>query len=214
MISAINYISEFCPNASLILRIDDDVLFHPKLVLPRILSFMDLPDSGIITANRLKRLPSNTIICRLISDFGVWRKKDHPKHFNAVDDTVLPGETMYPPFCAGFFIAMSGDVPTHLRNYIASNKPFWMDDRYMGILQKRGGVHNIDITSALDFGYETINQNNIQDIINSKIVAKHLPGAFKLHLTELFDYIDLAYHGLNGYFHVIKYGKKKKDKGN
>lgn len=212
MISAINFISDFCPNASLILRIDDDVLFHPQIVLPRVLSFMNVSNPHDLATRTLKRIPRNTIVCRLISDFSVWRKKDHPKHFNAVDETVLPGETMYPPFCAGFFIAMSGDVPTHLQRHIAANKPFWMDDRYMGVLQKSGAVHNIDITESLDFGYESIKRSSIEQIISSQIVAKHLPGKFKLHLTELFEFIDLAHHGLRGYFTEIPYNKKKKQK--
>ena len=212
MISAINYISEFCDNVTLILRIDDDVVFHPKLVLQNLTSIFEPQASSktFMYTNAKLKLPSNTLACRLISDFGVWRYKEHPGHFNAVDDTVLPGEDIYPPFCAGFFIAMSGDVPSLLRQHIKSNKPFWMDDRYMGVLQKRAGTTNIDISKLLDFGYREIDAANLEDLTQQRLLAKHLPGHLKYHLSQLFQYLHLSTIGLRDHFETIEYKKKKR----
>lgn len=212
MISAINYISEHCHNVTLILRIDDDVLFHPKIILQNLTRIIQqqsgstrTSNSSAETFNRPLSLPSNTIACRLISDFGVWRFRDHPNHFYAVDDTVLPGKDMYPPFCAGFFVAMSGDVPRLLQPHILTDRPFWMDDRYMGILQMRAETVNVDISSLLDFGYAEITRENLEDLAHQKILVKHLPGRLKLHLSQLFQYLDLSLRGLRDHFETIIY---------
>ncbi|KAF6031152.1 hypothetical protein EB796_010510 [Bugula neritina] len=210
MVSAINYITDYCNQSKLILRIDDDVIFHPRLMFDTLSDvFLNSSESSqqhLYQSSNLTifQLPRNTIACHLISDFEVWRKKDHPKHFNAVDDTVLPGEALYPPFCAGFFVAMSGDVPGKLRSHIATNKPFWMDDRYMGVLQKRASINNINISPILDFGYKSITSDVLDLLANCKKVVRHLPGKQKFHISQLYRYLDLSIRGLKGHFETIK----------
>ncbi|XP_067951079.1 UDP-GalNAc:beta-1,3-N-acetylgalactosaminyltransferase 1-like [Watersipora subatra] len=202
LMTAINYISDHCKTAKLILRIDDDIIFHPRLLLEKLLEALTkrTQAKAVLT---LETFPPKLIACHLIDDFDVWRLKDHPKHFNAVDDSVLPGITRYPPFCAGFFVAMSGDVPRLLQPHIAKNKPFWMDDRYMGVLQKYASIRNITINDILDFGYRTLKNRDMADILEQRFLVRHLPGKQKAHIWQLFQYLSLTLLGLKQNFEPI-----------
>lgn len=208
MISAINYISDYCPGLKLILRIDDDIVFHPSLLLSKLISIMSINrTSEQAPSINLSTISHNAIACHVISDFEVWRRKDHPKHYNVVDDDVLPNELLYPPFCAGFFVAMSGDVPKMMQPHIATEKPFWMDDRYMGVLQKRAATHNLDIKLLLDYGYRDVKRRDLNLFVDKKVLVRHLPSNLELHLSAIFEYLRLAAIGKKSHFDRIHYNK-------
>lgn len=197
LIAAIEFISVYCSKVPLILKLDDDVLFYPSVMLPRLvkvfLAKTSLPSEDTIH-QQLYALPANTIACHLITGYEIWRYADHPKSPYIVDTSVLPGEKYYPPFCAGYFVAMSGDTPEKLKKYIVDNKAFWIDDRYMGILQQQANSTNVNMQHKLSFGYAGITYSYLAAIAQGSKFAIHLAKA-KSHLFSLFNYIDGLQNG-------------------
>lgn len=203
--SAIKYISENCYNLKLILKIDDDIVFHPNLLLDRLLPIL----TNNSETKRVKSLETatNTITCYLHNDTPIIRLDEFNNGAFALHDSVLSGESVFPPFCAGFFVAMSGDVPRSLHRHLATNKPFWMEDRYMGVLQKRANISNLDIHSMLDYGYHNVTQANITSMTEEKVLVQHLPGKMKQHMSEVFSYLNAD---SIGNFTTLQYKTKRR----
>ena len=206
MMTAINYISDYCYSPRLILRIDDDVIFHPGLMIKKLIYNM----SGKAVPKEkaaLKTIPPRTVACHLREGGAIRRMKDYPKYYGAVPDSILPGEEFYPPFCAGFFVAMSGDVPAAIRPYFNKYEPFWMDDRYMAVLHKPASIRNALINFQLDYGYREISRKDMIDLIQGRVYARHLPKNQKSYIWELFYLLNQANNGSKVRFKKIEYYK-------
>lgn len=198
MISAINFLSDYCGKSKLAIRIDDDVIFHPATMFERVVNLMtrnvtnsynetedyhnhsqyikssslskslhsSIPhgyrgnNSLLITqadGKPTKHKPQlniplinqNTILCHILAQRKIIRpnmKRTYP-----VDFSVLPQETIYPDFCAGFFIAMSTDLLPKFQQLFAVEPPFWIDDSYLGVLQRRLKTINVAANKLLFF---------------------------------------------------------------
>ena len=200
MISAINFLADYCGNTQLAIRIDDDVIFHPATMIEKVKTLMtrnntntynqtedyhmhkqyiksynipkslrnSLTDRGysgyshllIPPSSAISRRPKshqpplkltnkNTILCHILSHRKIIRP--HMKRTYPVDYTVLPDETIYPDFCAGFFIAFSTDLLSQFQQLFAVEPPFWIDDSYLGVLQRRVKSTNIAANDMLFF---------------------------------------------------------------
>ena len=184
LIAAINYIAEYCQNISLIIKIDDDVVFHPHFLLSTVLNNKSLRES--IT---MKALPKRTIAGHVLQSQKIERTAES---VYAVEMDVLPKLTYFPQFCAGFFIAMSGDVPLLLQPHIIDNEPFWIDDRFLGVLTKAAVGNLLDIKSQIDFTCKSVSYKKMVKLLVSKILVFHLPGKRQNHMSRVF-------------YHILKY---------
>lgn len=54
-------------------------------------------------------------------------------------------ESVYPPYCPGAFHVLSSDILPDLFNYTQYNKPFFIDDAYIGVAASDLGIKAVDI---------------------------------------------------------------------
>lgn len=188
MISAINFLADYCSDARIAIRMDDDVIFHPTQMISQVVKLINqhprrshynttfdyhslVNYKPLVTAKKegfsptalerrkdyshkptssIKLNKGNTIVCHLLKNFPIIRH--HMNRPYPVDDSVLPHEQIYPDFCAGFFIAMTSDLLPQLQSLFKVEPPFWIDDSYLGVLQKiiRVGVVNAEKLVAFD----------------------------------------------------------------
>jgi len=189
MISAINYISDYCNGAKLVIRLDDDVLVHPEHMLRRLTHTM-LPSESIIRGNNsvidygtlLSKLPENTIVCRVLRHRWIIRCPDKTKKClrYAVSNDTLPRRKKYPDFCAGFFIAFTPDLMTKFQGLFAKEKPFWIDDSYLGVLQLRLRTRNIN-SQQLFF---TARSEMTENLNTGVLLAVHLGKKYSKHIRN------------------------------
>lgn len=202
MISAITFIADYCSHSKLAIRIDDDVLFHPATMIRKVMGMMTKKSKNTydeaedyhsqrryeLSSNRISRLykslaslPSNrftnpnTILCHILSNRTIIRPDMNRPY--PVKYSVLVTESIYPDFCAGFFIAISMDVMIKLRELFAVEPPFWIDDSYLGVLQKRIKTVNVNANKFLLFDAP---ENNLRNAIS----AGTNMDAIAIHLTQ------------------------------
>ena len=189
MISAINFLADYCSEARIAIRMDDDVIFHPTQMISQVVKLINqhprrshynttfdyhslVTYKPLVIAKNEKLSPiakerrkhnplrtrsssiklnkGNTILCHLLKHFPIIRF--HMERPYPVADSVLPHETIYPDFCAGFFIAMTSDLLPQFQSLFKVEPPFWIDDSYLGVLQKimRVGVVNAEKLVVFD----------------------------------------------------------------
>ena len=197
MISAINFLSDYCGKSKLAIRMDDDVIFHPATMFEKVVHLMRENVTNSYNASedyhnhtqymksydaaKSKHIPliqvdnrgslfneqvddlstereststsslvnQNTILCHILAQRKIIRpdmKRTYPVAFS-----VLPKETIYPDFCAGFFIAMSTDLLPKFQQLFSVEPPFWIDDSYLGVLQRRLKTVNVAANKLLFF---------------------------------------------------------------
>lgn len=196
MISAINYIAEYCSMSKVAIRIDDDVAFQPTQMIDKVISLLQNPakstypphdgyhkvtrsklSSRLLNSNssasdnaisnqtfmprpalkldekyhgnsKLRLIQPNTVICSVLKNRIIHRDKGNIYN---VGSSVLPGETHYPQFCAGFFIAFTSDLLPKFKALFSYEPPFWIDDSYLGVLQRIVKTTNVNIKDLLLF---------------------------------------------------------------
>lgn len=183
MMSAINFISDHCRDSKLVVRLDDDVLLHPKNMINIVLFLLqqnqttDLTQHASVPADavlatdlinrttsmtqnetgnhsdvnmeqQLRNINSNAVVCHVLRNRPIRRFRFSKYR---IDNSFLPGETTYPEFCAGFFIALTINLLPKFQEMFKTERPFWIDDTYLGILQKRLGTFNIQASAYVTF---------------------------------------------------------------
>lgn len=232
MMSAINFIADYCNHTKISLRIDDDVIFHPAYLMNSVINYInrknrltydpkskyhanvlgdkteqrpvtppvmaapsetetgsanhtevedDLHYRELFTEeekednsygrqhervhnanftyystyeldNRsswrkvLRQLKNNTIVCHILH-----HKIGRNKNVYALDKKFLPGEVWLPDYCAGFLIAFTTDVLISVQKMFVLEPPFWIDDAYLGVIQKRIRTINAPANRQMKF---------------------------------------------------------------
>jgi len=201
MISAINFLSDYCNGTKLIVRLDDDVILNPTKMLSYLHHFLTPSNSAMTLGQVIHWLPPKTIWCPVLSNFKIIRC---PRQPYCVGGNVLPGRIFYPRFCAGYFMAITGDLPKAIQHQITVVKPFWIDDRWFGIIQENLKTTTIDIGKGgvmMDVGnslYKWENRKKIADsvpAIATRLNSENDP-VFVMHLSRVFEILV----ALSGYF--------------
>jgi len=136
----------------------------------------------------LSRLPPKTIVCRLLRNRLIFRCPESGeingkscKKYSVSSDT-LPGRSKYPDFCAGFFIAITADLMPRFQAMLAKEKPFWIDDSYLGVLQELVGTKNIN-SKRLVF----VERGDIREKLRTgSVLAVHLGTKYSESMRTLF----------------------------
>lgn len=254
MMSAINFIGDYCMDSKLAVRIDDDVIFQPANMITSILRLINQNNANTYNASEnyhsdvmgnegergdnstakpvqsaqyedlhhyreveknSKQLSSPTLLpqydrphhpeysyysLRPIDSTGRLRKELTTMHNNTVvchilhhkiardhidyklDKKYLPNEVWFPEYCAGFFIAITIDLMPGLRRMFHLEPPFWIDDAYLGVIQKRLLTVNKPANTRLKF--DPPKRRNIRtELMRSSNLA---PIVFHLNQQQFF----------------------------
>ena len=123
---ALGWISDFCPNSNVIIKVDDDMYINMTQLRTYLLEVYD-------TTPRIKYM-----YC-VLHVRGPTRDVTN-KHFVSQEEV---SATVYPPFCKGNAYIMSPDLPVSM--YLASReiRILWIDDVYVtGMLARQVGVNH------------------------------------------------------------------------
>lgn len=159
------------------IKIDDDVMFKPSQMINRVVSILQeernstYPLNDTYHQNLTQTVPTdynhqdnssfhkqlsvnwqvgsqltqrNRVICRILQNRPIIRQK-RCKYY--MPERYLLGESTYPDFCAGFFIALTTDLLPKFQALFKVEEPIWIDDSYLGILQRRVGAVNIHVSA-------------------------------------------------------------------
>lgn len=254
MMSAINFIGEYCMESRLAVRIDDDVIFHPTNMITSIIRLINQDNENTYNASEKyhanvlgdqeqrddnsttkqapsmqyedlhhyrevekssKQLSSPTLLpqydrphhpgysyysLRPIDAAGRHRKELEGLHNNTVvchilhhkiarehidyklDRKYLPDELWFPEYCAGFFIAITIDLMPEFRRMFHLEPPFWIDDAYLGVIQKRLLTINKPANTRLKF--DPPKRRNIRSELTR--VSNLAPIVFHLNQHQFF----------------------------
>ncbi|KAK6183917.1 hypothetical protein SNE40_002327 [Patella caerulea] len=130
---ALRWVSEYCNNSRIIVKVDDDIFMNPFLLLQNILPKYENKKRFILCRSRR---PGTAFIFR-----GKWQKW-------SVHKDEFKGYGFYPhQDCMGFFVIISADIIESLYQAAYLAPFFWIDDVYLfGILpSKIGNVTHTDI---------------------------------------------------------------------
>uniref|UniRef100_A0A0B7ADB3 Hexosyltransferase n=1 Tax=Arion vulgaris TaxID=1028688 RepID=A0A0B7ADB3_9EUPU len=152
------WISEHCPQAKIIVKIDDDVFVNPfKLVQDVLPNFL----------NKTRHIgchlrPGGT--SPIVRGKGRWQ----------VHDDEFRGQTNYPfDYCNGYFVIITSDLIRPMLNAARLNPFFWIDDVYLfGILPATvGQTKFVDIRENLSLTFNSGKQCYEEHGTQCKLVA-------------------------------------------
>lgn len=119
----LRWVSENCPQAKLIVKVDDDVFLN-------VFTLLELTETTL--ANKKKHL-----FCpvRPIGTSPIQRKEGKWK----IDDNEFKNLTHYPvTYCNGFFVILTSDIITDMYASVKETPFFWVDDVYVfGLLPSK-----------------------------------------------------------------------------
>ena len=137
----LKWVQMFCPQARFIVKLDDDVVVNPFLLIHHLTE-----RSGYLNRN-------NLIYCRKGARIPLRAKSKSNKWFVSKDEYPYK---LYPRFCLGFAVIFSSDVVERLYKRSLATKPFWIDDVWMtGIV--RAKLHIPIETSEIDLAIKPFN---------------------------------------------------------
>ncbi|XP_067943486.1 beta-1,3-galactosyltransferase 1-like [Watersipora subatra] len=131
------WMSTFCQTAKLVLKADDDMVVDVYLLFRHIES---LQAKG--------RVLSNTILC------DVWYGR-YPERVSGKWNVSMAefSEKVYPPYCPGLGIVMTGDIVGKLFYESLFEPYFWVDDVYFtGLLARTINATFEQLSSTVHFG--------------------------------------------------------------
>lgn len=234
LISAINFIDDYCKQAKLAIRMDDDVIFYPKKMVeyvvkainennlnsynpaekyhkdvikpgaPKSLRSNDknqlLVEADSVTISSYDMLLShtpqsntslfdnmkqNSVVCVILAKRPIVRTKSAKYRLSPES---LPKEQVYPDFCAGFFFVLTGDLIPKIRQLFYVEPPFWIDDSYLGVIQKRLQTVNIKANSQFLFGPRKIWRYKKRNTMKPHMMGNYKFSGTVVHFKQkLFD---------------------------
>lgn len=122
-VMAFKFYTYSCPNAQILIKVDDDVFVNTPLI-SQYISNKENPTSLNYSNNNINLFSENLLFCDKYSQSLVkrtyrskWRVsfKEYSKRY-------------YPPYCPGFAIIYSSDVVFRLYSAAQKHKYFWIDD--------------------------------------------------------------------------------------
>lgn len=124
----------FCPNAKYVLKCDDDV-------------FVNTPGLINYIYERLSPFGARKLIlCQILTKSIVYRTS-RSKWKVAYSDYE---RSVYPPYCAGFFIIYSPDVVFDLYEKAQSSRYFWIDDVHItGFMARKAKINIFSIEEVI-----------------------------------------------------------------
>ncbi|UYV74400.1 Galactosyltransferase [Cordylochernes scorpioides] len=134
-IMGLKWASFFCPKASYIFKVDDDVFID----VPQLSAFLrDTYGPG--------RPPKSLLLCYVFrypfakrSYRSKWRVtfQEYKGHY-------------YPSYCSGYIVGMSSEVANHLHKASLTEPFFWIDDVFVsGILASKVGLSHTDLNNLV-----------------------------------------------------------------
>ncbi|KAI3379949.1 hypothetical protein SNEBB_005581, partial [Seison nebaliae] len=155
-IMAMQWLSEHCTSAGMILKLDDDIIIN-MFSLIRLVAFQLSSDIR------------NTIICYLHQGMPVIREVKS-KWYVTKEEYPL---SYYCPYCSGSAFLMTIDVPKILYNVSLYTPFYWVDDYYLtGLLVQKAKI--IRFLSFPESYVFTNTLTNFKDIISVKSLFGHL----------------------------------------
>ena len=140
--SAMKWITHYCPNTKLILKADDDTVVDTRLMLQQLAKTINYPENAAI----------NTFLCSIMSGGKPIREKDNKWEVTLEE---YP-RSEYPKYCFGFAVLISpGLIPT-MWELSLRTKYFWIDDAFLGLLaeQMHVDINWISLGSHYKFGVD------------------------------------------------------------
>jgi hypothetical protein len=172
-IMALKWISQYCPDAKYVLKVDDDIIANIFILLRHLKS---LDDHNIIK--------SKTVMCLVWVGMAVMREKNS-KWYLSKDEFK---QDVYDKYCSGSAYILTGDLPKLMYDTSWYVKFFWVDDYYMTGLLIRGVNASYEFFNSLYI----INSNLIDQRFTGKqsdfTVFGHLPDQLN-KIYNLWDYI-------------------------
>lgn len=140
----LRWVTEACPRANIVLKVDDDIVFNTFL-------FLKQYKNQFNTANSRH----NIMIGHIRSTSPIQRNKKDRWY---VDDNGywFKGETIYPVYPNGLCVGLNMHLVKILHKNAFKTPFFWIDDVYMfGLLTRTAEVTRIDILDAMTYDLNT-----------------------------------------------------------
>ena len=161
-IMAMKWISEYCSNSRYILKVDDDIIANPFILLRHL--------DSLLKHNIVKK---KTIMCLVWVGMVVMRDKNS-KWYLSKDEFK---KDQYDKYCSGSAYILSGDLPQAMYNTSWYIKFFWVDDYYMTGMLARG----VNVTYEFFNSLYIISSNLVEQRFTGKqadhTVFGHIPGS-------------------------------------
>ncbi|XP_051873203.1 UDP-GalNAc:beta-1,3-N-acetylgalactosaminyltransferase 1-like [Pristis pectinata] len=149
---AFQWISEFCPKAEYVMKVDSDVFINVKYLVTYLLKINKNVSSDFFTGYPF----INTKPHRGFVKKAYISKTDYPF-------------SIYPPYCSGLGYVFSGELGLKIYNMMSHVKPIRFEDVYVGICLKILGV-NLHIPEE---GLFFLKQVKFDKCLFSRLIAVH-----------------------------------------
>ena len=144
-ISALRWITGHCPNATFILKTDDDIFVNIFNLMNHLQSYNDIHQGGV---NKL-------LLCLVWHRMKVIRDSKSKWYLSKTEFK----PDYFPTYCSGSAYIMSTDVAMEMYNASMKIPFFWVDDYYVtGLLAEKVGVKHTKFNSAYTLGPNTFLQ--------------------------------------------------------
>ncbi|VDP50039.1 unnamed protein product [Soboliphyme baturini] len=159
----------YCPQASYVLKIDDDVFLEPFRLL-RVIKLLNEKHNGL----------RKSIACMIWDEMDVIR--ENTSKWYVTDEEY--SEDIYPPYCSGSAYLLSADSVFPLYRTSLNMKLFWVDDVYVtGILRWNSNLELQSIAST----YTLSCRQRLKDFDDANRIFCHMPGSLD-KVYELWNY--------------------------
>lgn len=162
-IMAMKWISEYCPQAKFILKVDDDIITNTFIILRHLKS--------IDTHNVVKK---KTVMCLVWNRMHVQREKKN-KWFLSQDDFA---KDSFSPYCSGSAYIFTGDLPKIMYDTSWYIKFLWVDDYFItGILAEAVNATLVSFNSLYIVNSGLVESRFQSKTTSYKTVFGHIPNA-------------------------------------
>lgn len=180
-IMAMKWISTYCKKAEYILKVDDDIITNPFLILRH-----------LDTLARYKIYQKKTVMCNVWSRMVVQRDKGNKWY--------LPKSEFFPdyfsPYCSGSAYIFTGDLATEMYEKSFYLKFLWIDDFYItGLL-----ADAVNATHTYFNSMYMVNKGLVESTFMGKhgdhTIFGHIPDSIN-RMYKLWKYLlanQLSYH--------------------
>ena len=172
-IMAMKWISEYCKNAKLILKVDDDIITNPFIILRHLKSL-----------KQHQVIKPKSVMCLVWVGMVVMRDKNSKWYLSKEDFK----PDVFDKYCSGSAYLLTGDLPYQMYKTSFYIKFFWVDDYYItGMLAK-----GVNATYEFFNSLYIINSNLIEQRFLGKqsdhTAFGHIPGQLA-KMYSIWDFI-------------------------
>ena len=173
-IMAMKWITEFCPKAKFILKVDDDIIAN-IFILMRHLHHLDTH----------KVLKNKTVMCLVWIRMVVMREKNS-KWFLTKEEFE---DDYFGKYCSGSAYMFTNDLPNQMYNASKYLKFFWIDDYYItGMLAKILRTKQIFFNSVYIINSNLVKNRFLDKKASERSVFGHVPNKLN-QIYEIWDFI-------------------------